>query len=162
MDERHPSPGTPRDKLRTAALGFAGGLRLVMPFAVESLRLAREGPDIADGGWTLDLLAHRRVAVVLGLGALVEIAIDKTPYPPTRVEPLPLAGRVIASGSACALSCLAEGRTSTSGALIGSVAAVAGSVFGYSMRTRLPLPAWLLAVAEDALALALGLWAVQH
>jgi uncharacterized membrane protein len=162
MDERHPWSGTLQDKLRTAALGFAGGLRLVMPFAVESVYLSREGPDIADGGWTLDLLARRRVAVVLGLGALAEIVIDKTPFPPTRVEPLPLAGRVIASGSACALSCLAEGRTSTSGALIGSVAAVAGSVFGYSMRTRLPLPAWLLAVTEDGLALALSLFAVQH
>jgi uncharacterized membrane protein len=162
MVERHPWSGTLQDKVRTAALGFAGGLRLAMPFAVESVYLSREGPDIADGGWTLDLLARRRVAVVLGLGALAEIVIDKTPFPPTRVDPLPLAGRVIASGSACALSCLAEGRTSTSGALIGSVAAVAGSVFGYTMRTRLPLPAWLLAVAEDALALGLGLFAVQH
>jgi uncharacterized membrane protein len=162
MDERHPWLGTPRDILRTAALGFAGGLRLVIPLAVESAYLAREGSDIADGGWTLDVLAHRRVAVALGAAAVIEIAIDKTPFPPTRVEPLPLAGRIVASGTACALSCLAEGRTSDSGALIGSVSAALGSVFGYTMRTRLPLPAWLLAVAEDGLAIVLGAWAVQH
>jgi uncharacterized membrane protein len=162
MDEPHPTLGTPGDLLRTATLGFAGGLRTVMPFAVESAYLEYAGPDIADGGWSIDLLSSRQAAMLLAAAALVEISLDKTPFVPDRLRPVPLAARVIASGTACALTSLAEGRTSDSGALIGSVCGAVGSLFGYAFRTRLPLPAWLLALAEDGLAFLLARWAVQH
>ena len=162
MDEPHPALGTPGDLLRTATLGFAGGLRTVVPFAVESAYLEREGPDIADGGWSIDLLASRQAAVVLATAALVEIGLDKTPLVPDRLRPVPLAARIVAAGTACALTSLAEGRTSDSGALIGSVFGAIGSLCGYTFRTRLPLPAWLLAFAEDSLAFFLARWAVRH
>jgi uncharacterized membrane protein len=162
MEDPHPTSGTASDWLRTAALGFAGGLRVAMPFAALADYLERQGPDIADGGPVVDLLASPGAARTLGLAALGEAIFDKTPFPPTRLLPLPLAARVATSGIACALSTLAEGRTSDSGALIGSVCGGIGSLCGYTFRTRLPLPGWLLAVAEDGIALLLARWAVRH
>jgi uncharacterized membrane protein len=143
-------------------LGFSAGLRIMMPFGSLSNFLANQGPDIADGGPAIDVLSSNQTARALSIAALGEVLIDKTPFPPTRVLPIPLALRVVAGGTVCALSNLAEGRTSDSGALIGSLSAIAGSLFGYTFRTRLPLPGWLLAIAEDGLAFALSRWAVQH
>jgi uncharacterized membrane protein len=162
MDERHPWSGTTHDWLRSATLGFAGGLRSTMPFAVVASYLGRQGPDIADGGWAVDLLSSRWGGRVLTAAALVEVGLDKTTIVPSRVAPGPLAGRIVSSGVACALEALSEGRTSDSGALLGSLGAVLGSVVGYTLRTRLPLPGLALAFAEDALAFNLARWAVQH
>jgi len=162
MDDIHPTLGTPLDWLRTTTLGFVGGLRVVMPWAVISANLAREGPDIADGGPIVDLFARRRFAVVVALAALIELGLDKTSLVPSRVEPLALSARIISAGAACALASLAEGRTSDSGALIGAVSGAIGSVAGYAFRTRVPLPGLVLAVAEDAAAFALGRWAIEH
>jgi uncharacterized membrane protein len=163
-DERHPAPGTPSDLLRTATLGFVGGLRSVMPLAILAAHLEREGPDIADGGWAIDALASPAGALALGVAAVGEVVADKLPSVPDRVEPLPLAGRIVLGGTAGALASLAEGRTSDSGALVGSAGALLGSVVGYTLRTsgRLPLPRLVLALAEDALAFTLARWAVRH
>lgn len=165
-DERHPAPDTPRDLLRTASLGFAAGLRSMMPLAVLSAQLEREGPDIADGGWAVDALATPWAVLGLALAALGEVVADKLPVVPSRLLPLPLAGRVLLGGTTCALASLAGGRRSDTGALIGSLSAVAGSLAGYSLRTllgrALPVPSLVVALAEDGLALTLAGWAVQR
>jgi uncharacterized membrane protein len=164
-DERHPRPDTAQDLLRSATLGFVAGLRSMLPLALLADRLGREGPDIADGGWAVDLLTARPAAVVLGLAAAGEVLADKLPRTPSRVAPLPLAGRVVLGGTTCALQSLAEGRASDSGARVGALGAVAGSVVGYTARTRLsrllPLPGVLVALIEDGLAWWLGRWAIQ-
>jgi uncharacterized membrane protein len=158
--------GTPSDLVRTATLGFVGGLRSVMPLAIVAAHLEREGPDIADGGWAIDLLASPWGALGLGCAALGEVLVDKLPFAPSRLRPLPLSGRVVLAGTACALWSLAQGRTSDSGALVGSLGGVLGSVAGYSLRTRLPrllrVPGLVVAVVEDGLAFWLGRWAVQR
>jgi uncharacterized membrane protein len=162
MEDRHPRRATPIDILRTTTLGFVGGLRSLMPLAVLSAYLQRQGADIADGGWTLDLLASSPGALVLGAAAIGEVLADKFPFVPTRVAPLPLAGRVVLSGSACALAALAKGRRSDTGALIGAISSVGGSLCGYAWRTRVPLPALVLALSEDTVAFLLSRWAVEH
>jgi uncharacterized membrane protein len=162
LEERHPSPATPRDLLRSVTFGFVGGLRSLMPLALLSVHLEREGPDIADGGWVLDLLASRWAATVLGVAALGELVADKLPFVPARIEPLPLAGRVVLAGTASSLASLAEGRSSDTGAWVGALGAVLGSVTGYWLRMRLPLPSLLLALLEDGLAFVLGRWALQR
>ena len=163
-DEHHPVEGTPRDLLRTFSLGMVTGLRSMMPFAVLSGYLEREGPDIADGGWPIDVLASPWGATVLALAAAGELVADKLPLLPGRVEPLPLVARVVMGGTVGAAASLAEGRTSDSGALLGSVGGLVGSVLGYTLRMRLSrrLPGLLVALAEDAVAFSLARWAVTH
>jgi uncharacterized membrane protein len=163
-EEPHPALNTPADLVRTATLGFVGGLRSIMPLAVLAGYLEREGPDIADGGWAIDALASPGGAFGLGMAAVGEVVADKLPFVPRRIEPLPLAGRIVLGGTAGALASLAEGRTSDSGALLGSAGALVGSLAGYTLRTSgiLPLPPLVLAVAEDALAFTLARWAVRH
>jgi uncharacterized membrane protein len=162
----HPSPDSALDLARSATLGFVAGLRSLMPLALLAEHLQEHGPDIADGGWAIDWLASPGAAVVLGLAALGELIGDKLPSTPSRLDPLPLAGRVVLGGTAGALASLAEGRSSDVGAAVASVGALAGSVLGYSLRKKLtrlvPLRGAIVALGEDMLALALGRWAVRR
>ena len=148
--------------VRGFTLGVVAGLRSVLAPALLARAISTEGPDIADGGWVLDVLAHRRVALVLGLGTLPEFVIDKLPAAKSRLLPPLLAARVISGGTTAAIHSLAEGGRSDQGAVVGSLGAVVGSVAGYCWRTRMPGPPLLLALVEDAVALALGFWSVRR
>jgi uncharacterized membrane protein len=159
--DQHPAQDTPLDAARTTTLGFVAGLRSVMPLAILARHLAHEGPDIADGGWPIDLLASGGGATALAVAAALELVADKLPVTPSRLNPLPLVGRVVLGGSVGVAFSLSEGRASDRGALFGTLGAVAGSLAGYALRTKLPLPAWLLALVEDGLAFGLGRWAVS-
>ena len=166
MDHEHPARDTPLDVARTTTLGFAAGLRSVMPLALLASQLEREGPDIADGGWAVEALTSPELARALAFAAVGELLADKLPFARDRVEPPWLMGRVIIGGATGALASLAEGRRSDSGAAAGSVGAVLGTLVGFGLRTRvaraLPVPGLVVALAEDALAFALGRWAVSH
>src|SRR4051812_31504955 len=128
VDEPHPANDTSLDVLRGFTLGMVAGLRTAMPLALLARQIGREGADIADGGWALDLFSHRGTAIFLGLGAFGEIVGDKLPTTMSRLNPLPLAGRVIAGGTAGGLQSLSEGRASDRGALLGALGAVVGSL----------------------------------
>jgi uncharacterized membrane protein len=166
-EPEHPYADTPLDTVRSSTLGFVAGLRSMMPLALLSVHLEHEGPDIADGGWALDVLTSPWVAFALGVAALGELAADKLPIVPDRLMPVSLAGRVLLGGTASGLASLAAGRTSDRGALLGSLGAIVGSVAGYALRTTArrvwpgAVQSVLVAVSEDALAFALGRWAVR-
>src|SRR5215471_5275229 len=119
-DDPHPAPDSPLDLLRGFALGVVGGSRTVLPLALLAREVSTEGPDIADGGWFLDLFARRRTAFVLGVAALIELIVDKQPMTGARVNPGPLIGRIVSGGTAAAVQALSEGRRSDHGALVGS------------------------------------------
>jgi len=150
--------------LRDFTLGVVAGMRSMLPMALLAWRISTEGPDIADGGVVVDVLAHRRTAVVLGIAALGELILDKLPFMPSRVRPIPYAGRVVAGGTAAAFQSLAQGRRSNRGALLRSLGALVGTLGGYWVRTSLlrALPPLLAALVEDALAVGLGLWATHR
>jgi uncharacterized membrane protein len=154
------------DLARSAGLGFAAGLRSIMPLALLSAQLERDGPDIAGGGWTIDALVSPWGVLGLSLAACGEVIADKLPFVPSRVAPLPLAGRVALGGTAGALASLAGGQAADRGALAAALGALLGSLAGYTWRTRarrvLPLPSLALAAAEDAVAFGLARWAVQR
>ena len=94
-EPEHPSADTPLDTLRSLTLGFVAGLRSILPLALLSIQLEDEGPDIADGGWTLDVLTLPRIALALGVAAVAELVADKLPILPDRLKPVSLAGRVV-------------------------------------------------------------------
>ena len=128
---------TPLDLVRTATLGFVAGQRSVMPLALLSAHLQPSRAGLADRGWAVDVLASPWGAVSLGVAAVGEVVADKLPIIPSRLDPLPLAGRVVLGGTAGALQSLAEGRASDIGALAASLGALVGSVVGYQLRTGL-------------------------
>lgn len=162
VEAAHPAVDVPLDTARTLALGFVAGLRATLPMALLARQIGQYGADIADGGWLLDLFAHRATAIAFGLSALGELLGDKRAQAPSRLEPLLLPGRIISGGTAGAVLSLAEGRFSDRGAALGAIGALVGSLGGYWFRTRVPLPRLLLAFVEDGVAIALGAWAVRR
>ena len=158
----------PPDFVRSAMLGFVGGLRSMMPLALlaSHLQQPRRSSAPATRGWALDWLAGAWAARLLGVAALGEVVADKLPMVPARIEPLPLAGRVVLAGTASALASQADGEPVDTAALIGALGAIAGSLAGYSLRTwlsrRLPVPSLSVALAEDILAFSLGRWAIER
>jgi uncharacterized membrane protein len=114
---------------RAAALGFSAGLRTFTPQAA---------------------LHPRRQTVLMAAG---EIAVDKLPITPSRLEPPGLIGR-LASGAFAGV--VVAGRT---GAAVGALAALTGSYAG--ARVRGLRPGFSTALAEDAVAVGIALAAVR-
>jgi uncharacterized membrane protein len=123
---------------RAATLGFSAGLRTFTPLAVLSLLAP----------WRRQL---RRYVVC---AALIELAFDKLPGTPSRLGPLPLAGRVLSGATAAAAR---EGSRATPA---GMISALLGAHVGAGLRRRAVedagWPDYVGAVLEDALALTMA------
>jgi len=94
-----------------------------------------------------------------------EIITDKIPGVPDRTGPFPFGGRLV-SGAACgALLSQVEGKRMLTGAILGSVGALVGTLVFFNLRQwlhhemRLPDP--LIALAEDALCVGTG-WQIVN
>lgn len=128
--------------VRGFALGAAAGLR--------SMTAPATLLGAADSHWT----GPARLA------AAGELVVDKLPVTPSRIAPGPLAARVI-SGGLCGRTLARRDRESLAlGTLAGVVGAIAGAYGGYFARryltTAKALPAFPIALLEDALAIALA------
>lgn len=147
---------------RALVLGIVAGIRSQLPFALMAVA-ARRGSFAACEPGRLGLLRTDGVALAVGASALGEIVVDKLPIVPSRLEPGPLAGRVVIGGAAGAALAKEAGGPIGPGAAAGSVGGLLGSYAGYWGRllagraTGLPDPT--VAVVEDAIGIALG-WAV--
>jgi uncharacterized membrane protein len=149
--------------LRAATLGFAAGLRSLLPLALLALAAADRPPTDRIG----ELLRSRPARLGLALAAIGELVGDKLPSVPGRLEPAPLAGRVTLGALAGGLLAqqLKAGSAPLLAALVGALAAVFGAWLGYSVRRGASqwtgAPDALVAVAEDGLALALAARAAE-
>jgi uncharacterized membrane protein len=148
---------------RCAGLGVVAGMRSQLPFALLAVA-ANRGDFAAGAGRPLSWLRSRRALAGLGLAAGGELIGDKLPKTPSRLEPVPLAGR-LAIGGAAGAALARQGDWSLGlGAGLGSAGAALGAYAGYHLRalagqkTGLPDPVW--AVVEDVVAVALGASAV--
>jgi uncharacterized membrane protein len=145
--------------VRSATLGFVGGLRSMTPFAV--LSLLRQGnessPSPSD---PLQYLNTPVARIITGFLAVGEIFGDKLPMTPSRLSPGPLAGRLVIGALIGWAICRQANQSPIIGALLGAVGAASGSVAGYYARTWLAkvtkLPSPLLGTVEDLLALGVG------
>jgi uncharacterized membrane protein len=147
--------------LSAGLLGVVAGLRSQLPGAV----LAARGLEPTHG--PLKLLGSgvgRRVAYVAAVGELVA---DKLPATPSRVERGALVQRTISgalAGGALASATGVRGARLVLPVLAGGAGAWAGAWGGYLARraavARTGLPDPVVAVAEDLLAVGLGLTAV--
>lgn len=144
---------------RAAGLGVVAGLRSQLPFALLAAA-ANRGRFAAATGRPIGLLRSRGALVGFGLSAAGELVGDKLPMTPSRLQPLPLAGRVLVGAAAGATLAREAGRATGFGAALGAAGGALGSFGGYHLRvaagraTGLPDP--VVAVAEDALAIGLG------
>jgi uncharacterized membrane protein len=133
---------------RAALLGLATGARSMTPLAALA-RSENPGLDALGGPW------GRRLTAVAALGELVA---DKLPGTPSRLLPLPFAGRLVTG--ALAGYALARGRRTPAvlPVLIAVAGAAAGSYAGAAWRASaarhsLAVPA---ALAEDGAAVLLS------
>lgn len=140
-----------------AGLGAVSGLRSMQGLAWVSRALA--GRHLARGARPLErFLSHDLVADALGLAAAGELAVDKHPSAPDRIQPSSLVAR--AAAGAAVGSVVAGRNRQLIGALTGAGCALAGTYAGWFLRREAgrvtQLPDIALALAEDALAVSMA------
>jgi uncharacterized membrane protein len=149
---------------RSLTLGFACGLRSMTGPAMLALNRGENECEACQPAllrWMRSDLGRRGLVAA----ALGEAILDKTPLVPARTTPGPLAGRVFCGGLSGFLLARAsdrKGRASLAiaGAVAGGIGGFVGSFAGYHARRtateRLGLPDALVALVEDATAVAVA------
>jgi uncharacterized membrane protein len=136
-------------------IGVIAGLRsMTAPAAVAwgawLGRLRLDGTALASLGSTV-------ATWLLTAMALAEVVADKLPMAPSRTRPGPFAGRILTGALSGAALTAGTGGSLAPGALLGALGAVAGTLGGYRVRTRLvpalKVPDYVVALAEDVLAI---------
>ena len=149
---------------RASLLGLAAGMRSQLPLAL--LAVAATNGDFARGDdQPLWLFRSRNALIGLSLSAIGELIGDKLPMTPSRLAAGPLGGRLaIGALAGAALASDTRGPIPVA-AVLGAAGAGVGSYAGYHVRAGLGsatgLPDLVWAVAEDALAISVGLLAVN-
>ncbi len=115
---------------------------------------------------SLSFLAAPATAYIFTALACAELVGDKLPFTPSRLTIGPLVGRVV-MGALCGTAlCAATHQSMTVGGIAGGIGAMAGAYIGYHVRrlvtTRLQLPDFLVALAEDAVAIASAIYVVSR
>jgi uncharacterized membrane protein len=134
-------------------LGLTAGLRSMTAPALLALNQQRTGRGRF---W---MLASPRTARVLTVMALGELVYDKMPFAGSRLAPQALSARLL-MGAMCGAA-VSPSDDQAQGALVGMGGALVSSVAGYAIRKgagrAAGLPDVLLALAEDALAIGMGM-----
>lgn len=114
----------------------------------------------------LAFLGYAATPYIVSLLAIGELIADKLPSTPSRKAPPGFIARIVLGTlSGYALS-LGIGQSAVIGAVLGCVGGIAGTLGGYEARTRLVrrLKARdvVIALFEDVVAIAVGLFVVYH
>ena len=154
---------TPTALLSTFGLGVVAGMRSMTAPAALAHVLA--GRTVAPRDQPARFLSSERVAWLAALAAAGEFVGDKLPMTPDRTDALPLSGRLGSGALVGAAVAAATRENVVVGALVGVAGAAVGSFGFVRIRKALPgalgLPDWPVALAEDALAVSLGLAAAH-
>jgi uncharacterized membrane protein len=144
---------------RALGLGAISGLRALSGPAFVS-RAASRG-DLNLDGTFLAFLSSPRLSKALALMELGELVGDKLPATPSRTSPPPLLGRAASGALVGAAVFVSEGLRATTGAALGSTAAIAAGFTGEWLRAltveKTGFPDPVVALAEDAIVLLVGL-----
>jgi uncharacterized membrane protein len=154
------------DNLLVTAAGFGAlaGMRSLSAPAFLSHRLEEVAEEAHPAGRPLSagvrLLSSPFTSRLLRFLAAGEMAADKSRWIPRRVDPLPLAGRVLIGGAIGALLASRSHRARLGPLVVGGVAAALSSYGLYHLRRlatrRLPLPDPVVGIVEDGVVMALG------
>jgi uncharacterized membrane protein len=149
---------------RALGLGAISGLRSLSGPAFVSRAASRGDLDL--DGTIFAFLGSPRIAKALVLMELGELVGDKLPVTPSRTSLPPLLGRAASGALVGAAVFVSEGNRATTGAALGSTAAIVAAFAGERLRalavekTGLPDPA--VALAEDATVLLVGLRSLRN
>ena len=114
----------------------------------------------------LAFLGYAATPYIISLLALGELVADKLPTTPSRKAPPGFGARIVTGAFSGYALALGIGQSGVIGAVSGCVGAIAGTLGGYEARTRLTksarIPGLWIALLEDALAIAIGLFVVHH
>lgn len=147
-----------------AAMGAVSGLRSMMAPALVS-QAAHTG-SINLTGTPFEFLSKQRAGDITIAAAVLELVADKLPFVPARTAPGPLIVRALTGGLAGAAVCAARKKDWIPGAIVGATAALAAAFAGYLLRRTLTgnadFPDLLVALAEDAAAVGLGVATLRN
>ena len=145
-------------------IGVIGGLRTMTAPAVVAWAANRHWLNLDNS--LLDIIGSLGAVLVFTLGALGELVIDKLPSTPNRTQLLGLIGRSVLGGLSGAAVAASGAQLITLGAVLGVAGAIAGAFAGYEVRKRLvralKVPDFVIALCEDAVAIAGGLLIVSR
>ncbi|MFD2570880.1 DUF4126 family protein [Spirosoma soli] len=153
-----------RTYINTFQIGLVAGMRTFTAPALVNYKLTNTRPDRLAGS-RLAVMSSPKASILLTVLAAGELVGDKVPSAPNRIDIQPLSARMV-SGAVCGASLSeAEGKQATLGAVAGSVGALVGSYTFFYLRRWLTvekgLPDFVVALAEDALAIGIGLAATD-
>jgi uncharacterized membrane protein len=146
------------------SIGFVSGLRSLTAPALVCWAAHLGWLNLA--GTPLGFMRHPAAVAIFTLLALVEIVMDKLPNTPSRTAPIGLVARIVLGGLSGGALGLAGGTNLIVGAIVGIIGALVGTYGGYHARqavvSRMHLPDFVVALAEDAVAIVGGLLVVSH
>lgn len=141
--------------LAALLIGILTGLRSLAPAAV--VAWSAHAGWLALGG-SLAWMGATATAVVLALLAVGELVADKLPGTPSRTAPPGLVARLVMGALCGACITAAAGQGAATGVLAGAVGGLVGCFAGYrarvGLRSALGVPDVVVALAEDAVAIA--------
>jgi len=146
------------------AIGLVAGLRSMTAPAIVSWAAHWKWLDLQNSD--LAFLGSTAAAYILAACAIGELVVDKLPNAPSRTAPLGLLARAVTGGLSGAALCATANKSVAIGAVLGAVGGVIGGFAGYELRTRLvralSLPAFVVALLEDAVAIGGGFFLVTR
>ena len=143
-------------------LGFCTGLRTLTPIAVGCLFVYFHHLPVPHGWayWT----TYPATIIIFCVLALGEYIGDKLPNTPDRTAPFPLIARIVFGGLVGALAATGLKGPAVEGIVLGVIGAVLGTFTGFYVRRylveRTGWPDWTIAVAEDAFAILVSVYAM--
>lgn len=145
-------------------IGVVAGLRSMTAPAVVSWAALWKWLDLQQS--QLAFLGSTVAVCILTAGAVVELIVDKLPKTPRRTEALGLIARLVMGGLSGAAICAGAAQSVVLGAVLGAIGGLAGGFAGYKARTALvralKLPDLVVALLEDAVAIAGGFFLVSR
>jgi len=146
------------------AIGIVAGLRSMTAPAVTAWAAHLGRLNLQNSA--LAFMGSMWAAGIFTLAALGELVADKLPMTPARTKPGPLAGRIVMGGLCGGCVAVAADGAVWLGTFAGGIGAFVGAFAGYRVRKglvqSLRLRDSLIAVAEDLIAIGLGVWLVTR
>jgi uncharacterized membrane protein len=145
-------------------LGFVDGLRSMTAPAVVCWGAYLGWLHFA--GTKFAFIDHRSTLIIFTLLGIIELVVDKLPNTPSRTAPVGLIARIVLGGASGVALATGAGVSVSVAGVIASIGAIAGAFTGYHIRRAVVLkarvPDLVVAIAEDAIAIAGGLLIVSH